>query len=58
MMDENLKKPKRPRIGETSANLDENMENGRYEKVEYKSHEPNQGDENNAPEGIQHQDDY
>ena len=58
MMDENLKKPKRPRIGETSANLDENMENGRYEKVEYKAHEPNQGDENNASEGIQHHDDY
>ena len=58
MMDDNLKKPKRPRIGETSSNLDENMENGRYEKVEYKAHEPNQGDENNAPEGIQHHDDY
>ena len=51
-MDENLKKPKRPRIGE--ANLDENMENVRYEKVEYKAHEPNQGDQNNpAPEGSQ-----
>ena len=58
MMDENLKKPKRPRIGETSANLNENMENGRYEKVEYKTHEPNQGDENNAAEGIQQHDDY
>ena len=58
MMDDNLKKPKRPRIGETSSNLDENMENGRYEKVEYKAHEPNQGDENTAPEGIQHHDDY
>ena len=55
-MDENLKKPKRPRIGE--ANLDENMENVRYEKVEYQAHEPNQGEENNpAAEGFQQQED-
>ena len=51
-MDENLKKPKRPRIGE--ANLDENMENVRYEKVEYSAHEPNQGEEQpSASEGYQ-----
>jgi len=50
-MDENLKKPKRPRIGE--ANLDENMENVRYEKVEYSAHESNQGEESNVNEGYQ-----
>ena len=58
-MDENLKKPKRPRIGESNANLDENLENGRYEKVEYPSHEPaNQGEETNRPEGYQQQEGY
>jgi len=56
-MDVNLKKPKRPRIGETSANLDENMENGRYEKVEYTPHEPNAGNES-SPEGYQQQEGY
>ena len=51
-MDENLKKPKRPRIGE--ANLEENMENVRYEKVEYSAHEPNKGEEQpSAGEGYQ-----
>ena len=54
-MDENLKKPKRPRIGETNANLDENLEGGRYEKVEYSAHEPNQGEENTPAEGYQQQ---
>ena len=57
-MDENLKKPKRPRIGE--ANSDENMESVRYEKVEYKSHEPNQGDDalTSGSEGYQSQEGY
>jgi len=52
-MDENLKKPKRPRIGENNASLDENLENGRYEKVEYSAHAhtPNQGEEATTPEG-------
>ena len=54
-MDENLKKPKRPRIGETNPNLDENLEGGRYEKVEYSAHEPNQGEENTPAEGYQQQ---
>ena len=57
-MDENSKKPKRPRIGEVNANLDENLENGRYEKVEYSAHEPNQGEESNNPEGYQQQEGY
>ena len=57
-MDENVKKPKRPRIGEANANLDENMESGRYEKVEYNAHEPHQGEENIAPEGYQQQEGY
>ncbi|MBR5725254.1 MAG: rRNA pseudouridine synthase [Muribaculaceae bacterium] len=58
-MDENQKKPKRPRIGEANANLDENMENGRYEKVEYNAHEPHQSaDDNNSPEDYQQQEGY
>ena len=56
-MDENLKKPKRPRIGETNANHDESMENGRYEKVEYNAHESNQGSETTS-EGYQQQEGY
>ncbi len=54
-MDENLKKPKRPRIREANANLDENMESGRYEKVEYNVHEPHQGEESVAPDDYQQQ---
>ena len=57
-MDENSKKPKRPRIGESNANLEENLENGRYEKVEYNAHEAHQGEETNAPEGYQQQEGY
>ena len=57
-MDENVKKPKRPRIGEVNANLEENLENGRYEKVEYSAHEPSQGEESNNPEGYQQQEGY
>ena len=53
-MDE-IKKPTRPRIGEVNANLDENLENGRYEKVEYSAHEPNQGEENAASDDYQQQ---
>ncbi len=56
-MDE-IKKPKRPRIGEVNANLDENLENGRYEKVEYSAHEPNQGEENAASDDYQQQEGY
>ena len=56
-MDE-IKKPKRPRIGEINANLDENLENGRYEKVEYSAHEPNQGEENSASDDYQQQEGY
>ena len=56
-MDE-IKKPKRPRIGEVNANLDENLENGRYEKVEYSAHEPNQGEENSASDDYQQQEGY
>ena len=51
-MDENLKKPKRPRIGESNANFEENSE-GRYEKVEYTTHETHQGEDTNAPESYQ-----
>ena len=57
-MDENLKKPKRPRIGEANANPEENLENGRYEKVEYTGHHPNAGEETAAPEGYQQQEGY
>ena len=53
-MDENQKKPKRPRIGETNGTLEENIEGGRYEKVEYTAHEPHQGEESNPQaEGYQ-----
>ena len=57
-MDENLKKPKRPRIGESNANLDENLENGRYEKVEYSGHEQHQGEESTPTEGYQQHEGY
>ena len=57
-MDENLKKPKRPRIGESNANLDENFENGRYEKVEYSAHEQHQGEESTPSDGYQPQEGY
>ena len=57
-MDENLKKPKRPRIGESNANLDENLENGRYEKVEYSAHEQHQGEESTPSDGYQQQEGY
>ncbi|MBQ9556393.1 MAG: rRNA pseudouridine synthase [Muribaculaceae bacterium] len=57
-MDENLKKPKRPRIGESNANLDENLENGRYEKVEYSARESHQGEESATTEGYQQQEGY
>ncbi len=59
-MDDNLKKPKRPRIGETNGNLEENIEGGgRYEKVEYTAHEPHQGEESNPQaEGYQQQEGY
>ena len=57
-MDENLKKPKRPRIGETNGNFEDNVE-GRYEKVEYSAHEPHQGDETAThAEGFQQQEGY
>ena len=58
-MDDNLKKPKRPRIGESTSNFEENNEGARYEKVEYSAHEPQQGDES-APqaEGYQQQEGY
>ena len=52
-MDENLKKPKRPRIGESNPNLEENLESGRYEKVEYSAHEPQQNETESAGEGYQ-----
>ena len=55
-MDENLKKPKRPRIGESNANLDEQFDNGRYEKVEYSAHEPHQGDNSENTEGYKQED--
>ena len=57
-MDENLKKPKRPRIGESNSSLEENMENGRYEKVEYNVQEPNQGEESNTTEGYHQSEGY
>ena len=58
-MDDNLKKPKRPRIGEGNNNPEEIIEGGRYEKVEYTAHEPSQGEENNSQtEGYQQQEGY
>ena len=57
-MDENVKKPKRPRIGESNGNLDEQFENGRYEKVEYSAHEQHQGEEPETTDGLKQQEDY
>ena len=57
-MDENLKKPKRPRIGESNPNLEENLESGRYEKVEYSAHESQQPENESAADGYQQQEGY
>ena len=52
-MDENLKKPKRPRIGESNPSVEENLESGRYEKVEYSAHEPQQSEHESTADGYQ-----
>ena len=57
-MDENLKKPKRPRIGESNPSMEDNLESGRYEKVEYSAHEPQQTDQETSADGYHQQEGY
>ena len=57
-MDENLKKPKRPRIGESNPSMEDNLESGRYEKVEYSAHEPQQTDQETSADSYHQQEGY